>query len=182
MIVFLEGINGTGKTAYAKALANRLGWPTYRTFRKGAGKHDSALIEQLADFGCPVNSHVDDIYLADFFATFRIDAILERSYPSALAYDTVYDTITRRQSAAAFKYWLKQLREFEHLYVWLEADYETAHARQSGFKPSKKEYKALVRAYDKAFHQLPKSKMRISTQIASIADGVEAICQRMKIC
>lgn len=181
MIVFLEGVNGTGKTAYAKALANRLMWPTYRAFRKGAEKCDYALIEQLEVFGCPANSHVDDIYLADFFATFEINAIMERSYPSALAYDTVYDSPRRKQSAAAFTYWLSQLKEFEHLYVWLEADYETAKSRRSGFQPSKKEHTALVMAYDKAFQKLPKSKMRIQTQTASIESGVEAICRRLKI-
>ena len=179
MIVFLEGVNGAGKSAYAKALAKRLGWPTYRAFKKGTEHHVAERLEFLEEVGIQVNSHVDDVYMADFFSTFKLDAIIDRTFTSALAYDTVYDEPQKSQSAGAFKFWLGQLKEFDFLYVWLEVDYETAAERRSGFHPSKKEHKALAKAYGKAFQRMPKPKMRISTDSVSIEDGVELICQRL---
>jgi thymidylate kinase len=180
MIIFLEGLNGAGKTAYAKALSKKLGWPMYRAFRKGKEKHDFELNEKLKSWGCQPNTHVEDIHIADLLSTFEINGVMERTYISALAYDHVYKTERAKNSAAAFPYWLEQIRQFDFLYVWLDVSYETSCDRRTGFQPSKKDFNALRFSYEKAFHMMPKKKMRIDTETVSVKDGVKRICRRLK--
>ena len=180
MVIILEGVNGTGKTAYAKALEEKLGYKMYRAFRKGREKCDFKLHEVLHGMDIRANTYVDDIYMADFLQTFEVKAILERSMPSAVAYDQVYNEPWKAYSARAFGFWLEQMAKVPHIYVWLEAGYETATERRSGHHPSKKEHEGLVKVYGKLFQRMGKSKMRIDTELKTIEEGVELICQRLK--
>lgn len=181
MILMLEGANGAGKTAYAKKLSRVLGYPIYRAFRGNAEKCDYGLLEKMEnEFGLKANCHIDHIYMADFFGAIDVDVILDRTYPSSLAYDHVYKENDPGKSAAGYRFWLKQIKKFDCIYVWLEVDYDTASRRRSGFTPKRKEHDALCKAYDKAFSMLSIPKLRINTGETAIEKGVIKICQALK--
>jgi hypothetical protein len=104
VIVILEGLNGTGKSATAAPLAEAFGASILRPFRgRDATVHlgceDGGRVEQLRSLGVPANTFVDDIYTADFLASTGVDAVLDRSMGSAIAYGLLYKDIPDVQTA-----------------------------------------------------------------------------------
>ena len=68
-VIILEGVNGTGKSLYAKKLAGGLNAAIIRTFRQGDNHHftgDTPMERDLKALGVPYNTHVDEMYVADF--------------------------------------------------------------------------------------------------------------------
>ena len=98
MIIILEGLNGTGKSATALPLADTLGASILRPFRgkdtsKHLGRDGDGRMERLRKLGIPANTFVDDIYVADFLASTGVPAVLDRSMGSAVAYGMLYGDI-----------------------------------------------------------------------------------------
>lgn len=85
MIVVLEGASGSGKSTLMKELVARTAWPVYRAFR--SNENDHAPGAALKALGIPVNTWMEDLYAADLLSVVRGNVILDRSIPSALAYD-----------------------------------------------------------------------------------------------
>lgn len=193
MIVILEGLNGTGKSTYAGLLEAELGLTRCRPFRGGDhslhwGAEKGAereLLTQLQGYGVPVNTHVDDLYVADFLRTFKVGAILDRSLPSAIAYGTVTALNPDADVLGMLKYWQELIREASArvLYVWLTAQHSVAKRRAAGrWCPNKAKYTYLEGVFGHTFHQVNRlAKMRIDTAEVELKDGVRRICQALKI-
>lgn len=179
-VVLFEGANGVGKTTYVRLLSERLNWPIYRAFRNGSGKYKDGQLETYRALGIPANTFVDDIYLADFFRTFRPDLVLDRSMPSALAYDKVFKQGTMEDPGAILKEWNELLDGVPFLFVWLSAPYETARHRCSGVRPTKTEHNGLEKVFRRVFERSPLDKLQINTSEISVEDGMRAICRALK--
>jgi predicted ATPase len=90
MILVLEGAMGAGKSTLARLLAEQIHWPIYRAFREeGDGHKPGATQEWIKLVKLPVNTWLEDMYVADICATLKPDLILDRSMPSAVAYETL---------------------------------------------------------------------------------------------
>lgn len=133
MIIVLDGPNGTGKSALARALSARRGWPVYRAFRRSSGEHfDGELRERLRGLGIPVNTYVDDMYVADALFTTKCSAILDRSLPSGIAYGVAEGAISWGQSKELVDIWAKTLNNSEVALVQMEAARHVREERAKG--------------------------------------------------
>lgn len=187
-IVVLEGINGVGKTTYAQALSASLAVPVYRAFRDNIGAHWGERSEReriLRNFGVPLNTHVDDLYVADMLATFKRGVVLDRSMPSALAYGSIQGLMTVGE-------YRKQMMEFWEasllasglrvLYVWLTAPYDVAKARCEGraWPMNKNEHGRLARAFELSFQKTRLPKKQINTAEVSQEQGLKSILKTLE--
>ena len=92
MVVIVEGGRGTGKTTLCEAIHGLTGWCVYRPFRKRGSHTPGAHDPRLEALKINTNSYIEDIYAADVFAAIRpVGVILDRSLPSALAYNARLD-------------------------------------------------------------------------------------------
>lgn len=114
-MLVIEGGVGTGKTTLGKRLYSALGWPLYRSFRPGWEGHEpGAELPKELRFHVPVNTWVDDLYLADFVMSVGTDVIVDRSMPSALAYcamglvGTPGVMLSEGEARIAAEYWAKR--------------------------------------------------------------------------
>jgi thymidylate kinase len=84
MVLVIEGIEGTGKTTLARAL----GGVVYRALR-GERRLYSHEIGRWRSLGVPVNTHAEDIFIADLLAALPQPGlvILDRSLLTGLVYD-----------------------------------------------------------------------------------------------
>lgn len=100
LVVILEGPNGSGKTTIARmlesdannGLCNNGGRVVrYRAFEKALAGDSKAepLRKSLKAAGIPLNTHVDDFYVADAIQNLQSPndiVVLDRSFPSGIAY------------------------------------------------------------------------------------------------
>lgn len=90
MIVVFEGCAGVGKSTILRAVANKFGFVSYKSFKEPNGVtrvHDASLIEKHI----PMNTWREDVYVMDFlYYTGELvrGVILDRSLVSALAYES----------------------------------------------------------------------------------------------
>lgn len=195
MLLILEGLNGTGKSTYAQALAKRLGAPVFRPFRQSGdihlGKGEGAkLVERLGELAIFANCHVEDIILADFAAAVPLPTvILDRSLPSALVYGMrEKQTLPRREEGAPrfaytpeacqelFEMWEARLEKAGALWVHLVAPYSVIKERTKGRSiPSRRDAEALDRAYQRLFQRTRLPRMAIDTGSVEVERGVERI-------
>jgi len=180
MILLFEGVNGVGKTTYIRQVEKRTGWPAYSAFRGRANKYDSAMLEKLSRLGVPVNTFVDEMYMTDLVRSLGLNIIVDRSFPSAVAYDQVYGQGTFVDVEETAKIWLDLVREAGMLYVWLRAPYEVAHARCTGVRIGEDESEALEEHYRYWYDRLCVEKMMIDTSLLDVAEGVERVCRALK--
>lgn len=136
MLLILEGLEGTGKTATGRLLSERWGVPLYRAFRAG-DEHwgqGSPNERRVRSFGVDLNSHVEDMYAADLLSVFKVDAILDRSMPSALAYGVAERKLFPEDAEAILAWWLERLSARQHdlLYIQLVASPVDMHRRSGG--------------------------------------------------
>lgn len=183
MIIIIEGCRGTGKTTLCAALARQLKAPIIRPFRPDVGHHHtgaSAVEEALKAMGVPVNTHVDDLYVADILASIaavRPDDhfILDRSMGSAVAHRTC-----PQDDTAVVALWQSLLlRTSAVRYVWLRAAHAVAAKRVAGGRPieSAVEYGRLDRGFARVYEAFNGEKMKLVTTDIS-ADGVAAQVSR----
>lgn len=133
MIVVLEGLNGTGKSAAANWLRGDLGYPIIRLFRNGSDDHlDGARVEQLRSLGIPVNTYVEDVFVAEFLVRTGSPAILDRSMPSGLAYGLLEDRIDSEQVEPLMRIWCDILRRSGAHVIHLHASRDVRERRIEG--------------------------------------------------
>lgn len=179
-MIILEGCNGVGKTSYAHQLGLMLNARTYRAFRWG---HDfRAEVDEMRNLGVPVNTFVDDFYTADLSRVLAQEIIMDRSLPSAVAYDGIDDSKWRRRLVA----WNEILHQslLPVILVWLRAPYDVARARMRGYVPTKAEYIDLDNLFAWSFAQVTLPTLCLDTSTQSIQVGsqriVEFLCQQSK--
>jgi deoxyadenosine/deoxycytidine kinase len=193
VIIALEGVNGVGKTTYAIKLSNELGIRVCRSFHAdnyaqhwGSEDRDK-LMEKLRDMRVPINTHVDDLYAADFITMFGVDAILDRPVTSAIVYGRVFNQNDGwykqpGRSESLLEFWSNIIdRDDRVLYVQLEASYQNVKSRIGSKRSMNKTiYRKLSNEYDKLFHKIRFEKMKINTSVIDIEYGVESIIKFMR--
>jgi deoxyadenosine/deoxycytidine kinase len=190
MIIILEGSNGVGKSTYAQELSEQLGGlPIVRPFRNGDtelhwGYKGQERFQMLRDeLKVPVNTHVDDLYVADFLATFQVSAILDRAVPSAVAYGVLHNHdegwyAQRYVARRLMEFWLSLIQKGSGpiVYIWLKAPYRIARDRCYGrWCPNKKQYTTLDTWYKKMFQAVTLAKRQINTGEIEVEDGVRSV-------
>jgi thymidylate kinase len=190
-IVILEGANGGGKSSYAKMLSERLKLPVYRAFRGDTGAHwgEGGGREELLKekFKVPLNTHVDDLYIADLLSALDAGVILDRSMPSAIAYGQLYSQPVASDPKVAremLHFWQATLAKGKSkvLYIWLRSTYEQAKKRCEGrwWPLNKEQFTQLDKTFTKVFQDLKLARQQINTNTVEIADGVELVCSLIK--
>lgn len=186
MILVLEGTNGTGKSTYAKRLSEELGATIIRPFRPHSDFHfdgTTRLERDLKHYGVPVNTHVDDLYVADILGRLEgsnnVRSILDRSMPSALAYGSarVQLLAAQRDELGLMNLWQSSLRGASVLYVWLHADEEDCKKRM-GARNIPLPYSILRARFDQLYGMITFPKMDINTSVRSVEEGIQLILKR----
>ncbi len=178
-MIILEGCNGVGKTTYAKMLSHILDAPVYRAFRNGE-RYDGDL-ERARSLGIPVNTYVDDMYMADISRVISNEVILDRSLMSAVAYDGGMSLIWEKRLAD----WSERLKQsFRPAFVVrLVASYDVARSRMGGHVPSLDEYRRLELMFSWCASRVDIPVAVVNTSNRSVIDGLRAIWEkRHEIC
>lgn len=176
-VVILEGVNGVGKSTYARALEAELGWPMYRPFRRDPDNHWTGIeLDNLRQLQIPVNTFVEDACAADALVQLKASAIMDRSMPSALVYAKV-EGQPNAPTLDHLLWWQETLRGHAGgvLLVQLEAPLEAIQERIGGRAPTAERCKALTSAYSKVFQRIRLPKMRINTARISVERGIKMI-------
>jgi thymidylate kinase len=201
MLIMLDGVNGVGKSSYAYAIKKSFGINVCRAFRSSDkalhwGSTGKELQEKLASLKVPINTHVDDLFMADFMLTFQVDAVLDRTLASAIAYGRAYSKMDgwykkKGNARQLLDFWTSLIMKCKHplMYVWLDVEYDVAKERCSdrAWFPKSVEYKKLRKEYNSIFNRISFQKMRVQTDHVDVESGVERIlrtvveCQRLKI-
>jgi thymidylate kinase len=188
MILMLDGTNGSGKTTYAYKLSEELDVNVCRVFRSSNkelhwGSSEGELRKELDALRIPINTHVDDIFMADFIQSFQVEAILDRTIISAIAYGRVYGHLDgwykeKGNVRRLLEFWMGIIGggKLPIIYVWLDATYEVAKKRCEGrWCPNRVEYERLRKEYERAFQRIRFRKVRIDTDNTSVDIGVNKI-------
>lgn len=183
MIILLEGINGVGKTTYAEMLSKILKIQYYHALKNGnmdvhwgeKGEKERALRE----VGAPLNTHIEDLYLADMLKTFNINAVIDRSMPSAIAYGKVERLEylkTAEECVKVYSLWEKMM-PLDVLYVYMLCDYNVAKERCKNRKwpLNKIKYDKLKKVFAQLFQKIRYEKMIIDTTIIHPQEGINRI-------
>lgn len=195
-VLILEGVNGVGKSTYAKALNERLGLPIVRAFRhsetnKHWGADTAAQQEILKAARVPFNTHVEDIFVADCLVGLKASGILDRSVPTAIAYGMVYGNMdgyynTPGNARMLMTLWQSIIMSAPGpiVYAWLRAPHDVAKKRcEKQGRPiaNKKTYDAIERVFSKLFHtELTMTRQQINTAEIDTDDGVNLLCRLLK--
>jgi hypothetical protein len=134
MLIVLEGVNGVGKTSLAQHLSSEWKCPIFKPFRGDHGIHwggGSPLEVRLRAYGVPINSYIEDVFMADFLRMFpAVDAILDRGMPSAVGYGLVHGHVSSPALAQSLMdWWFDQLgtrRDVYYIYLGC-SDAESRH-------------------------------------------------------
>jgi thymidylate kinase len=187
MLVIFEGINGSGKTTYAEELSKITGAKIGKVFRAGNNKlhwgDNSDLKDMLTDLKVPLDTHIDDLFMADFLSTFKVNVILDRTIVSAIAYGRTYGNLDgwyREKNVVGklINFWSYLIGKCNPpmLYVWLQVSYEALANRCNGrWYPNKLEYNKLSKEYRKLFFRIQFPKIVIPTEYKSVDDGLKRI-------
>ncbi len=151
MLIILEGVNGVGKTTLAASLA-KVGYTRLKPFRvsdKGHwGDQDTEVLRgRLIAMGIPVNSYVEDIFIAEFLRQLpSLDVVLDRSIPTSLAYSTLPQGVDPSELLAL---WTSLLAPLRPLYINMVASYRVAAERSGTRALPFPEYCRVIDAFDK---------------------------------
>lgn len=180
MIIVLEGVRGTGKTEAAKRLSERYNAPIVRPFRPTLAHHhsgDSTVEQELKALGVPVNTYVEDMYVADILSTIiqhtpSAHFVLDRSMGSAIAHRSCPE-----DDGAVLRVWQRLLSRAQAArYVWLRVPYAVACQRVAGRPmPSQGEYAALDNRFSRVYEGLTVPKFKLVTADIAVDGVVSAI-------
>jgi hypothetical protein len=190
VVICLEGLNGVGKSATARALSIELEVPIVRPFRHDAtnvhlGREQGrSKLDALRALGVPANTYVDDIYTADLIVGLGISAVLDRSMASATAYGLLYgDVRTLSRAQALADAWQEQWSKYKgrFLYVHMTARPEVMAARCDGrWSPNDKQHGPLEREFTRMYRSIRLPKFHIDTSDSPGAeDNARAIVQAL---
>lgn len=181
MIIIIEGCRGTGKTSVCQALSEVFKAPIIRPFRPDLSHHhsgDSEVEAALKAMDVPVNTYVDDLYVADILAAISVvrpdvHFILDRSMGSAVAHRTC-----PADGTAVVALWQSLLARAPAVrYVWLRAPHAVAARRVASVRPleSQAEYARLDRAFAAVFEAFNGPKMKLVTTDIGATAAAQAI-------
>jgi hypothetical protein len=108
MILVVEGINGSGKTTLCKSLSKYTSWPILRAFRR-PGRNFQEQVAKLQSIGVPVNTYVEDMFMAEALGTTKANVILDRSLPSGIAYGVLNGDF--QEDDPRLKHWVELWQE-----------------------------------------------------------------------
>lgn len=154
MIIILEGLNGVGKSAVASEL-KRMGVIIWRPFRTNSDIHlghdESPELVELKNVGVPLNTFVDDLYVADALSTLEVakTVALDRSLPTAIAYTKTYAPNTNwlRKEDYVWRVWRACLRDA--FWIHLEAPWQVTRARcENRWHPTIDEWTRMNSIYE----------------------------------
>lgn len=185
MIIVLEGVNGTGKSTYARRLAGGLNAAVIRPFRQGPDHHftgDTPMERELKAFGVPYNTHVDELYTADFLGRMikagqRPGAVLDRSVASCI----VHGDRPVSDASSLVNLWSRLLgADAPVVYVWLTAPWHIAEARlkADGRKHdlgSGDIHNNRQRTFRHVYDLIAYPKLEIDTGVTFVDDGLKQI-------
>lgn len=183
-MIILEGANGVGKTTYAKALSEAFGVRTYRAFRPQGAMHHTDARDRLETLGVPANTYVEDMYIADMARVIDHELILDRSLPSAIAYEMAESQMTMDGVD-----WVQLMFEWELmlgralrpvLVVHLVAPYYLARTRMTGSIPSKSKYELITEWTSKVIGAVSMPKIELDTSEVRVPAGVGRIIAKME--
>jgi hypothetical protein len=122
----VEGACGVGKSTLARALANEVGAPVYRPFR-GTNDHiPDFVVRQMQDLGISVNGWEEDLYTADLMANVPFPVVIDRSMPSAMAWDAVRsEPLEPRNRRAILRLWAERIVAARAILVLVACDAQT---------------------------------------------------------
>ena len=161
MILVIEGGVGSGKSRLTKELAKLFPAPVYRAFRGPEDGHNPGKGEpSLALLPLHVNSWHEDLYAADAFSITKPDAVLDRSMPSALAYEEwshdnreVHTLQDERQRQVALHLWKVRMEKAGAAICLMETDSATATKRCNRLSvPQLEKERRLIRKYVSDLH------------------------------
>lgn len=134
--IIVEGPSGSGKSTVLRCFNEMLGWPVYRAFRSNSNQHTPGEHEpSLKRLGVPVNTWMEDLFVADVLQTTKSHVLLDRSMPSALAYEclgmgTGLDANHRLMALGA---WCRRIKEAGTLVIQLRATLAECTRRSARF-------------------------------------------------
>jgi len=187
MIVVLEGINGTGKTTVANLLKGLTTLVLYKPFEdvkrpnKVTGERDYG---DLQRWGVSVNTFWEDLVVADLVSKTSPGIILDRSLPSAIAYDCAGDSSNYKSMIKWWEERIKQGSRGKLVYVQLDVAYEVAKSRCVGdvrWCPNKKDYTAIQKRFDKVWKMITIPKIKIDTKQGDPRHTVDRILRMLGV-
>lgn len=188
MIICVEGVNGVGKTTYAKKLAEHYGCKIYRPFQYDRtdlhwDRNNGDSKEYLESIKIPVNTHVEDMYAADVIAALGSDAILDRSVPSAIAYGRAFKQqdgwyLNRGVCVKILTLWCDLIaRNDDFMYVYLVAPYDVVKTRRTNI--NKAQYRKLTAEFNTILNAIRLPKMVIRTNVCAVDAGIKRIIDKV---
>lgn len=189
MIIILEGVNGTGKSLYARKLAGGLNAAVIRPFRQGENHHftgETPMERDLKTLGVPFNTHVDEMYVADLLGKLaragqRLSAVLDRSIGSAIA----HGDRPLSDAGKLMDVWSRLLGpEAQVVYVWLTAPWHIAHARllaegRAHHNEDGLNHRRLHGLFQLAYDLVPYRKLMIDTSVTLVDEGVRKVVDQV---
>lgn len=188
-VIILEGVNGTGKSLYAKKLAGGLNAAIVRPFRQGDNHHftgDTPMERDLKALGVPYNTHVDEMYVADLLGKLgragqRFSVVLDRSIGSAIA----HGDRPLSDAGKLVDVWARLLGpEAQVVYVWLKAPWHVAHARlvasgRGEHGDDERRHARLHGLFQLAYDLVPYPKLVIDTSVTLVDEGVRKVVDQV---
>lgn len=185
MIIVLEGVNGTGKSTYARRLAGGLNVAVIRPFRQGPDHHftgDTPVERELKAFGVPYNTHVDELYTADFLGRMlkagqRPGAVLDRSVASCI----VHGDRPVSDAGSLVSLWSRLLgADAPVVYVWLTAPWHISHERlvaagRAEHSEPRAAHQRRQQIFRHVYDLITYPKMEIDTGTTFVDDGLKQI-------
>ena len=215
LVVILEGANGSGKTTLARmlesdannGLCNNDGRVLrYRAFEKALAGDSKAepLCKSLKAAGIPLNTHVDDFYVADAMQNIASPndiVVLDRSFPSGIAYaragiervGTVSgdsrsilaaDQRARDAKEADWRGWLQTWCDLlpRRLYVTLLVSHATGRARtaeRTRWYPTPEQHEKLEAQFILIHSLISGPRLSVDTELHSPAQILSMIKERV---
>jgi thymidylate kinase len=195
LIIVLEGINAVGKTTLARTLAARSGACILRPFRPDEEFHFTGHTDverELGGYGVPVNTHVDDLYVADILSKLwpvtKGHVILDRSMPSALAYGDVASNQNLRligDAVGLMDLWHRTLSKAGAVrYVWLRSSYAAVCQRlasRGSFQLEATTYSKLEALYERLWEMVKFDKIQLDTSESDVEENMaRVLCLPLK--
>lgn len=137
-ILVLEGAKGAGKTSLSAMLQEELDWPVYRAFRKGGEQHNPGATSGWAKLlRFPINTWMEDMFVADVCSVAKPNLIMDRSMPSAVAYESMgvsrsdewHKLRTPVDFRVALTAWADRMRRARSTIVFLKGTPKLLHMR-----------------------------------------------------
>lgn len=184
MRVILEGACGVGKTSLARALSALSNTPVYRPFRGKSEHITQSTVTAMQDLGLSVNGWEEDMYTADFLSVVRSDVIIDRSMPSAMAYNEVSSSpLAARARQTILRLWAERIAAARATIV-LVVCAEATRKQRCPDRGGEWEARGILNATSEAAHVGPTpgfSVWRVNTNKASPEALAQVINRRVMV-